>query len=362
MKKLIFILFLFSLYLYSQTDNKSKAYERLREYVNEGNVKEAENILKKYNVDINNLDYEDFSLLSIAVMDNNMEMAELLLKYKADVNTVVNDGDTALILAVDNNNMEMVKLLLSYGADIDYQGFRGRTALFSSLNKGDNGKENIEMVKLLIKNKADVNIAYDGDYENEETPLMYAIMKGYKETVKILIENKADVNKRNRNNANALIYAYMYGHEDIANILLQNGSDSLDKILKVCDLNQSTLLNRNVPLINAAAYSTNEVFLQKLIDNGAYKDYDYDTALTEAAYYNNINAVKVLIKNNADVNVQNKYGMTALMSACYNGNLEMTKMLLDAGADKSIKRGDYDALYYAREYGKNEEIIKLLTK
>ena len=360
MKKLIFILFLFSLYLYSQTDNKSKAYERLREYVNEGNVKEAENILKKYNVDINNLDYEYFTLLSHAVMDNNIEMAELLLKYKADVNTVVSDGDTALILAADNNNMEMVKLLLSYGADIDYQGFRGRTALFCSLEY--NRKENIEMVKLLIKNKADVNIAYDGDYENEETPLMYAIMKGYKETVKILIENKADVNKRNRNNANALIYAYMYGHEDIANILLQNGSDSLDKILKVCDLNQSTLLNRNVPLINAAAYSTNEVFLQKLIDNGAYKDYDYDTALTEAAYYNNINAVKVLIKNNADVNVQNKYGMTALMSACYNGNLEMTKMLLDAGADKSIKRGDYDALYYAREYGKNEEIIKLLTK
>ena len=360
MKKLIFILFLFSLYLYSQTDNKTKAYEQLREYVNEGNVKEAENILKKYNVNINNLDYEDFTLLSHAVMDNNIEMAKLLLKYKADVNTVVNDGDTALILAADNNNMEMVKLLLSYGADIDYQGFRGRTALFCALEY--NRKENIEMVKLLIKNKADVNIAYDGDYENEETPLMYAIMKGYKETVKILIANKADINKRNRNNANALIYAYMYGHEDIANILLQNGSDSLDKSLKVCDLNQSTLLNLNVPLINAAHYSTNEVFLQKLIDSGSYKDYDYDTALREAASYNNINAVKVLIKNNADVNVQNRDGMTALMSACYNGNLEMTKMLLDAGADKSIKRGNYDALYYAREYGKNEEIIKLLTK
>lgn len=360
MKKLIFILFLFSLYLYSQTDNKTKAYEQLREYVNEGNVKEAENILKKYNVNINELDYEDFTLLSHAVMDNNIEMAKLLLKYKADVNTVVNDGDTALILAADNNNMEMVKLLLSYGADIDYQGFRGRTALFCALEY--NRKENIEMVKLLIKNKADINIAYDGDYENEETPLMYAIMKGYKETVKILIENKADINKRNRNNANALIYAYMYGHEDIANILLQNGSDSLDKSLKVCDLNQSTLLNLNVPLINAAHYSTNEVFLQKLIDNGTYKDYDYDTALREAASYNNINAVKVLIKNNADVNVQNRGGMTALMSACYNGNLEMTKMLLDAGADKSIKRGNYDALYYAREYGKNEEIIKLLTQ
>ncbi|MEI0559941.1 ankyrin repeat domain-containing protein, partial [Brachyspira intermedia] len=255
--------------------------------------------------------------------------------------------------------------LLSYGADIDYQGFRGRTALFSSLNKDDNGKENIEMVKLLIKNKADVNIAYDGDYGNEETPLMYAAMKGYKETVKILIENKADINKRNRNNANALIYAYTYGHDDIANILLQNGSDSLDKSLKVCTLNQSTLLGGDVSLVNTAAYSTNEVFLQKLIDNGAnvnYKTYNNNTALIEAASYNNINAVKVLIKNNADVNVQSKYGMTALILACYSGNLEITKMLLDAGADKNIKNGDYDALYYAREYGKNEEIIKLLTK
>ena len=363
MKKLIFILFLFSMYLYSQTDNKTKAYERLREYVYEGNVKEAENILKQHNVNINNLDYEDFTLLSIAVMDNNIEMAELLLKYKADVNTVVSDGDTALILAVDNNNMEMVKLLLSYGADIDYQGFRGRTALFCALEY--NRKENIEMVKLLIKNKADVNIAYDGDYENEETPLMYAIMKGYKETVKILIANKADINKRNIYNANALLYAYMYGHEDIADILLQNGSDSLDKSLKVCNLNKETLLSYDVPLITAAVYSTNEVFLQKLIDNGAnvnYKTYDNKTALIEAASYNNINAVRVLLKNNTEVNVKNNYGMTALMWACHSGNLEMTKMLLNAGADKNIKDGNYDALYYAREYGKNEEIIKLLTK
>lgn len=29
---------------------------------------------------------------------------------------------------------------------------------------------------------------------------------------------------------------------------------------------------------------------------------------------------------------------------------------------KNIKDGKYDALYYAREYGKNEEIIKLLIR
>ena len=367
MKKFIilFSMFLFSLCLYSQNEdnNKSKVSEKLIDYVNEGNVKEVENILKEYNSYVNNRNYEGFTLLSLAVIRNNIEMAELLLKYKADINAVVDIKSSVLMIAVDNNNMEMVKLLLSYGADIDYQGFRGITALFSALEY--DRKENIEMVKLLIKNKADVNIAYNGDRGNEETPLMYAAMEGYKETVKILIENKALVNKRNRNNVNALIYAYMFGHDDIADILLQNGSDSLDKSLKVCNLNKETLLSYDVPLITAAVYSTNEVFLQKLIDNGAnvnYKTYDNKTALIEAASYNNINAVKVLIKNNADLNVQNKQGKTALMWACHSGNLEMTKMLLDAGADKSIKRGNYDALYYAREYGKNEEIIKLLTQ
>ena len=363
MKKLIvlFSVFLFSLCLYTQTDNNIS--EQLRDYVYEGNIKEVKNILKKYNVDINKYYNKYFTLLSDAVINNNIEMAELLLKHKANVNAVVDDKSSVLMIAVDNNNMEMVKLLLSYGADIDYQGFRGRTALFSALEH--DRKENIEMVKLLIKNKADVNIAYDGDNENEETPLMYAAMKGYKETVKILIENKADINKRNRNNANALIYAYMYGHEDIADILLQNGSDSLDKSLKACNLNEATLLIDNAPLITAVNYSTNEVFLQKLIDNGAdvnCLNLNGGTALIDAALNGKINFVKLLIKNNADVNVQNRGGMTALMWACHNGDLEMTKMLLDAGADKNIKDGDYDALYHAREYGENEEVIKLLTK
>ena len=38
-KKLIFILFLFSLCLYGQNNNKSKVSEKLIDYINEGNIK-----------------------------------------------------------------------------------------------------------------------------------------------------------------------------------------------------------------------------------------------------------------------------------------------------------------------------------
>ncbi|AUJ48834.1 ankyrin repeat domain-containing protein [Brachyspira hyodysenteriae] len=365
MKKLLilFSMFLFSLCLYSQTADESEVYKQLKDYVNKGNIKETENIIKKYNVDLNHYYDENYTLLAYAVTNDNMEMTKLLLKYKADVNAPSYEGMSALILSVIyHKNIEMVKLLLSYGADINQKCDLEGNALFYALDYYT--KENIEMVKFLIANKADVNILYHGFDGNEETPLMYAAMKGYKETVKILIANKAEVNKRNRNNANALLYAYMFGHKDIVDILLQNGSDSLDKTLESCDLNQRTFLSMSIPLVTAIIHLDDDAFLQKLIDNGAdvnCRTFDDNTALMVAASLNEAGAVKVLLKNNADVNLQNRYGITALINACMNGNLEIAKMLLDAGANKRIKTNEKkDALYYAKIKGKNRELIRLL--
>ncbi|WP_438938828.1 ankyrin repeat domain-containing protein [Brachyspira murdochii] len=39
-----------------------------------------------------------------------------------------------------------------------------------------------------------------------------------------------------------------------------------------------------------------------------------------AAVYNKFNAAKLLLKNNAEVDMKEEYGMTALMWACHNGN------------------------------------------
>ena len=328
MKKLLilFSMFLFSLCLYSQTADESEVYKQLKDYVNKGNIKETENIIKKYNVDLNHYYDENYTLLAYAVTNDNMAMAKLLLKYKANVNAPSYEGMSALILSVIyHKNIEMVKLLLSYGADINQKCDLEGNALFYALDYYT--KENIEMVKFLIA-------------------------------------NKAEVNKRNRNNANALLYAYMFGHKDIVDILLQNGSDSLDKTLESCDLNQRTFLTMNIPLVTAIMHLDDDAFLQKLIDNGAdvnCRAPDDYTALMIAASLNDAGAVKVLLKNNANVNLQNRYGLTALMNACMNGNLEIAKMLLDAGANKRIKSNEKkDALYYAKIRGKNIELIRLL--
>ncbi|ACN83091.1 ankyrin repeat-containing protein [Brachyspira hyodysenteriae WA1] len=149
MKKLLilFSVFLFSLCLYSQTADESEVYKQLKDYVNKGNIKETENIIKKYNVDLNHYYDENYTLLAYAVTNDNMEMAKLLLKYKADVNAPSYEGMSALILSVIyHKNIEMVKLLLSYGADINQKCDLEGNALFYALDYYT--KENIEIGKI----------------------------------------------------------------------------------------------------------------------------------------------------------------------------------------------------------------------
>lgn len=62
-----------------------------------------------------------------------------------------------------------------------------------------------------------------------------------------------------------------------------------------------------------------------------------------ASMYGDLQAVKHLLANGADVNAQAKNGMTALMIACEYGYTNIVRALLDAGADVNhAGTGDYE--------------------
>ena len=61
---------------------------------------------------------------------------------------------------------------------------------------------------------------------------------------------------------------------------------------------------------------------------------DVSSRLIEAVENDDLDTVKTLLQQGADVNTRNpENGLTVLMSAACHGNLEMTKLLLEAGAD-----------------------------
>jgi ankyrin repeat protein len=57
------------------------------------------------------------------------------------------------------------------------------------------------------------------------------------------------------------------------------------------------------------------------------------TALHWAAYQDDLDLAKLLVRAGANVKVANRYGITPLSLACTNGNAVMVEMLLSAGAD-----------------------------
>jgi ankyrin repeat protein len=95
---------------------------------------------------INSRDDCDISLLTHAVLENNIEIVQVLLQYpQIDNSTVCFLHRTPLMCACDEKNPEMVALLLqSFPDDIDCQDIFGWTALmFASQN---NDVETVEML------------------------------------------------------------------------------------------------------------------------------------------------------------------------------------------------------------------------
>jgi ankyrin repeat protein len=93
----------------------------------------------------------------------------------------------------------------------------------------------------------------------------------------------------------------------------------------------------------------------------------YDTLLMSCVSFPRLKMLKILLKNGADVNLQNEDGQTATIYASMFGEYKILKLLLKHKADITIKdKEGKTALDYAKEYYDNnyryKKIIKLLKK
>jgi len=136
-------------------------------------------------------------------------MKVLYNKNPKVINEVSEEGYTLLILAVYNNNVEVAKFLIEKGADVNGNSKMG-TPLMAAVVKN-----NQQCAEILLKNKADVSISD----VNGSTALHYAVMFKHEMLIKLLIENKADKHQKDQRNLSALDYAKMTKDEKIINLL-----------------------------------------------------------------------------------------------------------------------------------------------
>jgi ankyrin repeat protein len=82
--------------------------------------------------------------------------------------------------------------------------------------------------------------------------------------------------------------------------------------------------------------------------------------LITAVNNENINIVKMLIINKADVKWKDGFKTTALMYAASTGNKEIVVLLLDNGADINDNDGQGNTVLSAAKESKNKELIEFI--
>jgi len=162
---------------------------------------------------------DDFSILSVAVLGERIDILKALLDYGVDPNIENRaDGGTALMCAALKDRDDMARLLLAAGARIDktYWDRDDHDALIVAAKTGS-----VRVLALLIQRGANVSrITKWG-----ATALMEAsLVADQPQVIDTLIKAGADPNQVVPGRWNALDCAVMYGRINAARVLRQQGA------------------------------------------------------------------------------------------------------------------------------------------
>jgi uncharacterized protein len=144
---------------------------------------DAARALLRHGADPNALDIDQFDIVTIAAVRNDIEMLKIALDGGASAKTVTSRYQgTALIAAAHLGHVEAVKLLIAAKAPLNHVNNLGWTALMEAIVLGNGDAKHTATVKALVEAGADVNLA---DRQGT-TPLQHARRRGYVKMARIL--------------------------------------------------------------------------------------------------------------------------------------------------------------------------------
>lgn len=271
---------------------------------------------------------------------------QLLLDAGLDPDAKNNYDQTAGDLAIERGDKKISAILSGLDAD-DPSNRTGGMTIFKAIEKKD-----YEAVKANIELGTDVNMPSDekGNFHGM-MPLEMACYLLDLESVKILLENGADVNHKNSNGGTALNRWMVYLGDFIFSFekLNDNIPQQIFDLLLKHGLNIDDIIdeNGNTALIKAAQ----NIDKSQKINGESLRGI----------------VMKLLLKNNCDVNLSNLDGQTALMHLCKSSakesdNLRIEVLEMEAAVDAIDKYGNTPLIYAAQNREKllSKEISELL--
>jgi ankyrin repeat protein len=144
---------------------------------------DAVRVLLRLGANANAKDLQRFDILTIAAINNDVELLKIALEGGTDPRAIAGNYDgTALISAAHLGHAEIVKALIAANAPLDHVNSMGWTALIMCVVLGNGSKEHVATVEALVKAGADVDIKDRGG----NTALAHARARRYDEMIRIM--------------------------------------------------------------------------------------------------------------------------------------------------------------------------------
>ncbi len=293
--------------------------------------------------------------IHLAAYLGDVEKTKSLIEDGVDINSQDENGYTPLHRAAQSGSIEVAQLLIASGADVNTKGLLGRAPLHEAARSGLK-----DVIELLLVHGAKVNEkttqnVYEGDlswnyWPAGATPLFFSTY--YPDVVEILLEHGAEVNVINDAKESIIDEAIYHGNRKVVELLIASGVNinihhaayigALEKVRSLIEdgsnINTKEKAGGRTPLHRAVEGGHKEV-IKLLLENEAdinIKNNSGETPLKNAVKLGYREIAELLISSSADINVFDKNGKSLLHVAASSGRKDMVELLLNCGIDKNI--------------------------
>ena len=316
------------------------------------------------------------SPLHLAASIGDEHIISMLLDHGARINACDENGMHPIHYAVKSGKKTVIRTLLDCGASLVECDYRKNNVLHHACENGDD-----DLVVYILRH----TMIIDSRNIYGQTPLHLAAINCSIKGINALIQAGSNLELKDSNQMTPYKLALSNSKEENANFIMeyQNSSEYRRKFSKykihraVCNNNYqyiyekltSTNVNDFDYFGRSALYYAITLgytkIVQLLYKKGARIDIvdEYNqSALLIAIYSENMDIIKFLLRNNADVN-EIFYNRSYLYRAILKNNIELTTLLVEYGADVNYVDNRHRSVYsYAMEYADDDIIEILLDK
>merc|ERR1719334_1925479 len=340
-------------------------------------------------IDINaSMNPDDYTMLNVAVKDNDFDMMQFLLKHNANVHQKDGKGRTPLFVAAQFNRMDFIQFLLKQNAAVAVTDESGSTAFHVAANAGHIGALKMiyeHIITICNGEKQKINEFVNATDLNGLTPLYRACSSKQLEVFQYLMNTvKVCTQFPRKFDEHSWVRLYEDGDYKLISIFLSNSTGRIISLFLewACKRNQVDLVRRlmNDKIVNVdetmpetplwiAFKARHYQMMEMLITEGsadvdAQRHSDQFTMLNVAVRDNLVGMFQFLLKHNANVNEKDGKGRTPLFIAARFNRIDVIQFLLKNNGNVliSVTNGNsWNVFHVAAEQG-HLRVIQLIYK